>query len=146
MAALVRIGLIGLMLALAACARPPSAEPDPAQIKNYVSEQFDRAYGRWLELADVRLKPAESTLNDIDHRVYDVTLEAVVTKDLHKALEALPETPQNLEARGRIKGILTMGGAEPGRKITARLRALVERNPDTGQWSVVGLIRHSEGG
>ncbi|WP_294947333.1 hypothetical protein [Sulfurivirga sp.] len=146
MAAFVRIALIGLMLVLAACNRPPSAGPDPAQIKSYVSEQFAKAYGRWLELDEVALKPAESTLNDTDHRVYDVTLEAVVTRDLRKALKALPETPQNLEARGRIKGILSMGGAEPGRKITARLRALVERNPDTGQWSVVGLIRHSEGG
>lgn len=130
-----------LMLLITSCSQPHATEPPLADIKQAITQRFDAAYQGLLAISELTLTPAQSTLNSEDHRVYEVKLTAVVQKDLQQALDALPETMENAIARGRIKGIMRLGGVRPGQKITTHLRALVERNPKTGQWSVVGLIR-----
>lgn len=130
-----------LILLLTACTQPANDTPPLERIKEQITQRFDAAYGGLLTISDLALTPADSELNTDDHRVYDVQLTAVVQKDLQQALDALPDTMENAIARGRIKGVMSLGAVQPGQKITTRLRALVERDPKTGQWAVVGLIR-----
>ncbi len=133
-----------LILILVGCSQTQRTEPNLDTIKQSITERFNAAYNGLLAISDLTLTPAQSSLNTEDHRVYDVQLTAVVQKDLQQALDELPDTMENAIARGRIKGIMSLGAVQPGQKITTRLRALVERNPENGQWTVVGLIRASD--
>lgn len=134
-------GLLCIIL-LTRCSQPHPLEPPEDDIKQTITQRFDAAYQGLLTISQMTLTPAQSTLNTEDHRVYDVQLTAVVQQDLQQALNALPETMENAIMRGRIKGIMRLGAVRPGEQMSTRLRALVERNPETGQWAVVGLIHH----
>jgi hypothetical protein len=94
-----------------------------------------------IRIIQLELKK-DSELNDADHRVYVVKLDAVVNADLQQKLDQMPQTMENAILRGRIKGIISLGGIQRGQKITTELLALVERDPTTDQWSVIGLTRH----
>lgn len=135
---------VWLAVFLAACSKQQRAEPDLAQIKADIQQRFHQAYDGLAEVSDLELTLAESELNNADHRVYDVKLTAVVTDDLAARLANLPDTMENKIQRGRIKGVMTLGAVHKGQKITARLRALVERDLKTGRWQVVGLIRSTQ--
>ncbi len=141
MRALNAFSLLCWLVLLTSCAPPTQTAPPLETIRDEIAQRFHAAYGELLAVSDIALSPARSTLNTDDHRVYDVRLTAVVQRDLQQALDALPDNMENALARGRIKGIMTLGAVRPGQKITTRLRALVERDPRTGTWSVVGLIR-----
>ena len=141
---LLRWGMIGLVagMGMSACGRSAPPPVDEKAVRQQITERFNRAYGHWLALAEMTLQPHEdSTLNDARHRVYDVSLTAVVQTDVQQALAQLPDTPEGRAERLRLEGLRSLDALQKGQKITSKLRALVEWDPEGQRWQVVGLVR-----